>query len=60
VPPGSWYGSLLKGTVNFSPATTWLELTAWLAYVVPVLALFLRGSRPVARSGETADAVPAA
>ena len=24
VPPDSWYGTLLKGTLNFSPATTWL------------------------------------
>lgn len=42
VPPSSWYGTLLKGTVNFSPATTWLEAAAWLLYVVPVLFLYLR------------------
>jgi FTR1 family protein len=24
IPPSSWYGTLLKGTLNFSPATTWL------------------------------------
>ena len=42
VPPGSWYGTLLKGTVNFSPATTWLELVVWVAYAVPTLALFIR------------------
>src|SRR5690606_24225409 len=40
VPPGSWYGTLLKGTVNFSPATTWLEAGAWVLYVVPALVLF--------------------
>ena len=42
IPPDSWYGVLLKGTLNFSPATTWLELTVWLLYVVPTLFLFLR------------------
>ena len=42
VPPSSWYGTLLKGTVNFSPATTWLEASAWLLYAVPVLFLYLR------------------
>jgi high-affinity iron transporter len=42
IPPGSWYGTLLKGTINFSPATTWLELVAWVAYLVPTLFLYLR------------------
>ena len=41
VPPSSWYGTLLKGTLNFSPATTWLEAIAWVAYVVPTMTLFL-------------------
>jgi len=45
VPPDSWYGTLLKGTLNFSPATTWLEMLAWLAYAVPTLTLFIRKSR---------------
>jgi high-affinity iron transporter len=42
VPPTSWYGSLLKGIFNFSPATTVLEAVAWAAYVVPTLIVFLR------------------
>jgi len=41
VPPDSWYGTLLKGIFNFSPATTWLEAIAWVAYVVPVLTIFI-------------------
>jgi high-affinity iron transporter len=45
IPPDSWYGTLLKGTVNFSPATTWLELVVWLAYFVPTMLLFLRAVR---------------
>ena len=32
----SWYGTLLKGIFNFSPATTKLEPAAWLLYAVPV------------------------
>lgn len=50
VPPGSWYGALLKGTVNFSPATTVLQAVAWVAYIVPVAVLYLRpaGARRVA------------
>ena len=42
IPPVSWYGTLLKGTINFSPATTWLQAIAWLAYTIPVLAVFVR------------------
>lgn len=45
VPPSSWYGVLLKGVLNFSPATTWAQAVAWTAYVVPVLALYLRPRR---------------
>jgi high-affinity iron transporter len=45
VPPDSWYGTLLKGIFNFSPATTWLEAAAWLLYVVPVMYLFFRPAK---------------
>jgi high-affinity iron transporter len=41
IPPGSVAYTLLKGTLNFSPATTWFEATAWTAYLVPTMALFL-------------------
>ncbi|QAY62052.1 FTR1 family protein [Xylanimonas allomyrinae] len=42
VPPSSWYGTLLKGVFNFSPATTWLEAVAWVAFAVPTLVVFVR------------------
>ena len=45
IPPTSWYGTLLKGVFNFSPATSVLEAVVWLAYVVPVLTLFIVQSR---------------
>jgi high-affinity iron transporter len=52
ISPTSWLGTLLKGTLNFSPATTKLEAAVWLLYVVPVMALFVRqirrGNRPSA------------
>jgi high-affinity iron transporter len=45
IDPTSWYGAVLKGVFNFSPATTVLEAVAWCLYVVPVLLLFVRGVR---------------
>ena len=52
IPPDSWYGTLLKGTVNFSPATTWFEAAAWVLYVVPTMIVFLRA---VARKAPAAQ-----
>ncbi|MGZ4454540.1 MAG: iron uptake transporter permease EfeU [Nocardioides sp.] len=45
IDPSSWYAVLLKGVFNFSPVTTVLEATVWVLYVVPTLALFVRGVR---------------
>ncbi len=46
IPPGSWYGTLLKGVLNFSPNTTWLQAIAYVAYLVPVMTLFFLVGRP--------------
>ncbi len=48
VPPSSWYGTVLKGTLNFTPATTWLQAVAWVAYVTPVAVLYFRPQRSTA------------
>ncbi|MDF3297259.1 iron uptake transporter permease EfeU [Streptomyces tropicalis] len=40
VPPDSWYGTLLKGVFNFQPDPTVLQVTVWLLYLVPTLAVF--------------------
>jgi high-affinity iron transporter len=61
IPPTSWYGTLLKGVFNFSPATTVLEAAAWLLYFVPTLAIFLhqkrqRGQAPSPRTPEPVGA----
>ncbi len=57
IPPTSWHGTLLKGTLNFSPATTWLEAIAWVSYVVPTMTLFLLRMRT---PREPSTSVPAA
>ncbi|MFB6523694.1 iron uptake transporter permease EfeU [Streptomyces sp. NPDC056401] len=44
IPPDSWYGTLLKGTLNFQPDPTVLQVIVWALYLIPVLALFLAPS----------------
>jgi high-affinity iron transporter len=59
IEPGSWLGTLLKGILNFSPQTTYLEGAVWLAYIAIVGPLFLRviylRSHPADRHPVTAD-----
>lgn len=55
IPPGSWYGTLLKGTVNFNPRTTWLQLVCWLLYLVPTMTLFLLTVRRPAPPAATTE-----
>ncbi|MGV4986976.1 iron uptake transporter permease EfeU [Streptomyces sp. NPDC001709] len=40
IPPDSWYGTLLKGVFNFQPDPTVLQVTVWLLYLIPTLAIF--------------------
>lgn len=60
IEPGTWYAALLKGTLNFSPAMTVLEVTAWLLYVGIVMTLFMRKVRaPRASASTSAEKVSA-
>lgn len=38
----AWYGSLLRGLVNFRAEMSMLQVVAWFAYLVPTLILFFR------------------
>lgn len=51
IDPTTVAAALLKGIFNFSPATTWWEAAAWLAYVAVVLPLFVRRLRAGRPSG---------
>jgi high-affinity iron transporter len=39
---GDWLQTLFQGVLNVTPKITWLQLVMWVAYVVPVMILFLR------------------
>jgi high-affinity iron transporter len=41
----AWYGAIIQGVFNITPTPTVLQLVCWLAYIVIVLALFLRPTR---------------
>jgi high-affinity iron transporter len=60
IPPSTWYGTLLKGVLNFRPDPTVFEVVVYLAYLVPVLYLFFRGDRqvPVAPAPPARDSAP--
>ena len=62
ISPTSWLGTLLKGTLNFTPTTTWLQAVAWVLYVAVTLTVFLRlvrrGRRPAPAAVPAGSARP--
>ena len=54
--PTSWYGAAISGMFNITGAPSVLETIAYLAYLVPVLALFLWPSRKPATPARAAAA----
>jgi high-affinity iron transporter len=55
IEPSSFIGTVLKGTFNFSPATTWLEAVVWVLYVAITMTVFFRVVR---RSNRPAPSTP--
>lgn len=56
----AWYGALLKGVFNFSPRPSVAEAIVYLAYLLPVMTLFLRradraGAKPASRTIHLSD-----
>ena len=45
IAPSSVAGTLLIGLFNLSPVMTWLQVIAWIGYLVPVMILFQRSDR---------------
>jgi high-affinity iron transporter len=40
IPPDSWYGTLLKGVLNFQPDPTVVQVVVWALYLIPTLVFF--------------------
>lgn len=55
IPPGSWYGTLLRGTINFTPQTTVLQAIVWCIYMFVVMGAFV-GQGTLARARATRGA----
>lgn len=53
----SWYGQVIEGVFNVTPTPTVLQLSAWLAYIVIVLILFLRPTKAPAKPVGTPDRI---
>lgn len=51
----AWYGSIIQGVFNITPTPTVLQLVGWLAYLVVILALFLRPAGAPKRASSPAD-----
>ncbi|MEU3338345.1 iron uptake transporter permease EfeU [Streptomyces sp. NPDC006668] len=45
VDAGSWYGTLVQGVFNLTPAMTWLQVVGYGGYLAVVMTLFVRGVR---------------
>ena len=59
--PSSWYGAVISGLFNITPQPSVLETIAWVAYLVPVLALFVWPSRRrTAAAPDVVAAIPPA
>lgn len=58
ITPTSLAGVLVRGILNLRPAMSWLEVGAWLAYLVPVMVLFFRPRRGAATSRQAAGTSP--
>lgn len=53
--PEGWFATLLKGTISFSPTTTWLQLMVHVSYLAIVMVLFLRPTASTVSMASTAE-----
>jgi high-affinity iron transporter len=47
---GSWYATLIAGTVNLTPVMTWLQVAGYVLYLATTMTLFVHGVRAAGRA----------
>ena len=47
---GSWYATLIAGTLNLTPVMTWLQVVGYVLYLATTMSLFVHGVRTAAAS----------
>lgn len=47
---GSWYATLIAGTLNLTPVMTWLQVIGYVLYLAPTMVLFILGVRAAGRT----------
>ncbi|MFJ6653978.1 iron uptake transporter permease EfeU [Microbacterium sp. NPDC091313] len=60
IPPGGPLAAVLQALVGFMPEMSWLQVVAWVVYILVVGAFFVRGLRPRRRAPRRVTAAPAA
>ncbi|HEY0804801.1 MAG TPA: iron uptake transporter permease EfeU, partial [Pseudonocardiaceae bacterium] len=53
----SWWVSIIRGVTNLTPAMTWLQVVAFVAYIAVVLVVFRRAAKPAAQQQPAKPAV---
>lgn len=54
----AWYGEVIQGVFNVTPTPTVLQLVCWLAYLVIILAVFLRPLSTARKAAPSPDSEP--
>jgi len=57
---GSWYATLIAGTLNLTPTMSWLQVSGYVLYLVPTMTLFVHGVRAAGKAQAAAQAAAVA